>query len=271
MQDNSQKFLILYSQFKDKDLSITKRLQSILNADIINIDECSEITNITQYAKIFTVGGDGTVLKAIHLANGYSIPIIGVNLGRRGYIARISVDDLENQIQDILKKASKCETFHFVEGVANEKSAVAVNDIIISKNNPLTTCELNLKISTIDGIYENSFICDGLLISTAFGSTAYNKSLQSSIIVPNCPAYVITPINPVKSDFKSIVIGDDAQITVSLVDRGKNQKALVGFDGTQVVWRLNGGENVRIQKSKNTFSLLKPINYNYFKNLQEKS
>lgn len=271
MTNNSQKYLILYSRYKDKNLAVTSRLQNILTADVMDIDVVSEIYNMEQYSKIFTVGGDGTVLKALHLTKDNNIPVVGINLGRRGYIARISVDDLENQIQDILKKTSDCETFHFIDGVANEKCAVAVNDIIISKNNPLTTCELNLKISTIDGIYENSFICDGLLISTAFGSTAYNKSLQSSIIVPNCPAYVITPINPVKSDFKSIVVRDDAKISVSLVDRGKAQKALVGFDGTQVVWELNGGEELCIQKSQKTFSLLKPIGYNYFKNLREKA
>lgn len=271
MQTNSQKYLILYSKFKDKNLEITRKLIGMLDADAINIDNISKIPNINQYSTIFTVGGDGTVLKAIHLAKGYNVTIAGVNLGRRGYIARINVNDLEQQVKNIINKRYTCENFSFVEGQVNNKTAVAVNDIIITKNNPLTTCELNLKITTEEGTYENNFICDGLLISTAFGSTAYNKSLQSSIIVPSCPAYIITPINPIKSDFKSIVVGDNSQISVSLVDRGKNQKALVGFDGTQVVWELNGGENVCIKKSKNTFSLLKPIGYNYFTNLKEKS
>lgn len=271
MQNNAQKFLILYSKFKDKNLEVTKQLQSILNADLINIDDCSDIPYIEQYSTIFTVGGDGTVLKAIHLAKDSDITIVGINLGRRGYIARINVDDLEQQVKNIINNRYSCETFSFIEGQVDDKKAVAVNDIIITKNNPLTTCELTLKITTQEGTYENNFICDGLLISTAFGSTAYNKSLQSSIIVPSCPAYIITPINPIKSDFKSIVISDYSKISVSLVDRGKNQKALVGFDGTQVVWELNGGENVCIQKSKKTFSLLKPIGYDYFTNLHEKS
>lgn len=271
MQNNSQKFLILYSKFKDKNLEVTKQLQNMLNADVLDIDSCSEIPNIEQYSTIFTIGGDGTVLKAIHLAKNNNVTIAGINLGRRGYIARINVNDWEQQVKNIINKRYSCETFPFIEGSVNEKHAEAVNDIIISKNNPLTTCELKLTISTTEGVYESSFICDGLLISTAFGSTAYNKSLQSSIIVPSCPAYIITPINPIKSDFKSIVISDYSKISVSLVDRGKNQKALVGFDGTQVVWELNGGENVCIQKSKKTFSLLKPIGYDYFTNLHEKS
>lgn len=271
MKNNSQKYLILYSRFKDKNLEITNRLQNLLNADAIDIDTVSEIHNIQQYSIIFTVGGDGTVLKAIHLANGYNVTIAGVNLGRRGYIARINIDTLEQQIKNIINNRYSCETSSFIEGCVNDKKAVAVNDVIITKNNPLTTCELTLKITTQEGTYENNFICDGLLISTAFGSTAYNKSLQSSIIIPSCPAYIITPINPIKSDFKSIVVSDNSQISVSLVDRGKNQKALVGFDGTQVVWELNGGENICIKKSKNTFSLLKPISYNYFTNLKEKS
>lgn len=269
MSNNFSSSLILYSQYKDKDLSITSRLQKLLNADTQCIDACSEIQNIQQYSRIFTIGGDGTVLKALHLTSGYNIPVIGVNLGRRGYLARLSVSDLEQQVQELLSNTVS-ESFSFIEGEANGKCAIAVNDIIISKNNPLTTCELNLKITTDDGVYESSFICDGLLISTQFGSTAYNKSLQSSIIVPSCPAYIVTPINPIRSDFKSIVIGDDAQVAVSLVDRGKNQKALVGFDGTQVVWELNGGENICIQKSDKMFSLIKPAGYNYFKNLQEK-
>ena len=262
-----EKYLICYSKHKDNDLQITSRLQEMLNADILNMDYNHSKRDMSKYSIVFVVGGDGTILKTLHYVYPHSIPVVGVNLGRRGYIAQIEPANMENEVKNIINGHFFEKRYNFLSGNIAGQESVAVNDIIISKSNPLSTCELEL---TINDSYAGRFICDGILVSTPFGSTAYNQSLHGPIVTPESPVYIITPINPINAKYQSLVVSDSSEIKVKLVDRGKDEKALIGFDGTQEVYELLGGKEIIITKSWEQFIFINTDSFDFFENLNKK-
>ena len=144
---------------------------------------------------------------------------------------------------------------------------IAANDILVSKSNPLSSCEL---ILNIDNDFVGKYICDGILISSPFGSTAYNKSLKGPVVTLNSKVLIVTPINSVNCNFESLVIDDNSTIEIEVVERGLNESVLVGFDGTYKSVELFGGEKIQISKSrKDLFELINLNGFDYFSNLKK--
>ena len=222
--------------FLDDDINNLYFKDDKYKADMKNIDY------------IVSLGGDGTVLKAARLASNYDIPLLGVNNGRLGYLCAYNLHDLETStIDDLnaLKHTKRSILSYKHEGKEN----IAINDIIISKNHPGRTIELDLYLN--DKLYTH-IRGDGLCIATPTGSSAYNLACGGSIISADVDAFSICPICAHLSISKPLIVSASDKITVEVKNASLND-AYVICDG-EIVSEVKS--KIEITKSDKSFTLL---------------
>ena len=225
-----------YTVFLDDDINNLYFKDDKYKADMKNIDY------------IVSLGGDGTVLKAARLATNYNIPLIGINNGRLGYLCAFDLKELDNiSIDDFnkLRHTKRSILSYTHEG----KESIAINDIIISKNHPGRTIELELSLNDIKKTYIRG---DGLCIATPTGSSAYNLSCGGSIISENVDAFSICPICAHLSISKPLIVSGSDKITVEVKNASLND-AYVICDG-EIVSEVKS--KIEITKSDKSFTLL---------------
>lgn len=226
-------------------------------ADIVascGIDECTiDILRDGDFAVVF--GGDGTIISAARQLSQMSIPVIGVNLGKLGFLAEFSVSELKQYFDDIIAGKTRtekrmmlsCEVFSESK---SKFSSSAINEICITSGEPFGMIELKM---SVDGQSLASCASDGLIISTPTGSTAYNLSAGGPILSSNMEGMVITPICPHSLSFRPIVI--KAESLVEVVGLRVNKGTTVSVDG-QVSTGLSLGDIVRVKRGKGEFLIV---------------
>lgn len=196
---------------------------------------------------VLSFGGDGTFLQTARLVHPHSIPIIGINLGAFGYLAEVSVEQLNQRIMDLLEGKYFIQERFTLEAVAggkqNEPPVYGLNDIVVDKGDFPRTIRLETRI---DDEYLNTFTADGLIVSTPTGSTGYSLSVGGPIVEPEVDAMIISPINPHMLANRPLVVGGDRTVSIStFTEAGSYQ---VTADG-QIVMKLDSGEKVTIKRS----------------------
>lgn len=230
-------------------------------ADIIaqcSLEDCTaEILGQGDYAVVF--GGDGSIISAARSLCRARVPVIGVNLGKLGYLAEFSVSELEDQLDRILagkmgiekRMLLDCRIFSRTEhGEIRGKprfAATAVNDVFIAAGAPFRVIELALRVASQRVA---SCVSDGLIVSTPTGSTAYNLSAGGPLLDGCMKAMVITPICPHSLSFRPLVI--HARNTVELVGIRVNEGTTLSIDGQMSVV-LSEKDVVRIGKARGDF------------------
>ena len=208
------------------------------------------------FAVVF--GGDGSIISAARILRGNSVPVIGVNLGKLGYLAEFSISELKKSFNDILSGKAViekrmmlgCKVFSSAGKKEPKFSSAAINDIFITAGPPFRVIELKI---SVDSQPLTTCVSDGLIISTPTGSTAYNLSAGGPILSPRMEAMVITPICPHSLSFRPIVI--NSRSTVDVLGIRVNEGTTVSLDG-QVSYGLAVGDVVRVEKYKDDFLLV---------------
>ncbi len=205
-------------------------------------------------------GGDGSIISTARNVSKASLPVIGVNVGKLGFLAEFSVSELEDFFPR-LKKGTipidkrmmlKCRVFEGDRSNDGEEKfcSAAINDIFITAGPPFRMIELKI---TVDGQPLAGCVTDGMIFSTPTGSTAYNLSAGGPILSPKIEAVVITPICPHSLSFRPIVINADSTIEVFGVR--VNKGTTISIDG-QVSLSLSSNDVVRIEKEKSDFLIV---------------
>jgi len=218
----------------------------------------SEVLNTCDFAVVF--GGDGSIISTARNLSRTSIPLIGVNVGKLGFLAEFSVSELEDffpsmakgKVPSYRRMMLRCRVFggdSQVDGTKRFCSA-AVNDIFVAAGPPFRTIELQI---LVDKQPLAGCVSDGLIVSTPTGSTAYNLSAGGPIISPNVEAMVITPICPHSLSFRPIVI--NAESTVEVVGLRLNKGTTVSIDG-QISLSLSSGDVVKIERESRDFVIV---------------
>ncbi|MEZ5197746.1 MAG: NAD(+)/NADH kinase [Bacteroidales bacterium] len=144
---------------------------------------------------LFSIGGDGTLLDTITYVHNSGIPILGINLGRMGFLSSVSKDRMDQAIEQLIHQKYRLDrrTLLGLETSANlfGEFNYALNELTVYKKDPFSMLKIE---ATIDGEYLNSYWADGLIISTPTGSTAYSLSSGGPIVMPRSSNFVITPI-----------------------------------------------------------------------------
>lgn len=172
---------------------------------------------------IITLGGDGTILKATNLVQDLDIPIMGINMGRLGFLANIEKSKTLSAVDSIIAGDFFTEERTMLSLQSNlplfEDMPFALNDFTVHKRDTSSMITITVMI---DGKYLNAYWADGLIFSTPTGSTGYSLSCGGPIISPDSGNIVITPIAPHNLNVRPIVISNDAEISVRVEGRSEN-------------------------------------------------
>ncbi len=174
------------------------------------------------YDLLISIGGDGTILRAITYVSDLSIPIIGINTGRLGFLATIQNNQIESAIDHIFEGNYKISERSLLCVTTNPENKdvtqlnFALNEIAISRKN--TTSMITVK-THLDGEYLTSYWADGLIVSTPTGSTGYSLSCGGPVISPAAKSFVITPIAPHNLSARPLVIPDHTEIQLKVDGR----------------------------------------------------
>lgn len=216
---------------------------------------------------VFSIGGDGTILSAVALVRDSCIPVMGINLGRLGFLSSISREQIVSAIDAIEKKNYQIDrrTLLALETPANlfGDYNFALNDLIVHKTNAMSM----LTIKTwINGEYLNTYWADGLIVATPTGSTAYSLSCTGPVLTPNSENFVITPIASHNLTVRPVVIRDDSIIRIKVEGRGND--FLVSLDSR--VTKVNNSVELTIRRADFSINLLRLTGKDFFTTLREK-
>ncbi len=219
----------------------------------------------TDYA--ISLGGDGTFLRAASKVGAKNIPIIGVNMGRLGFLANVLPGEVLEMLDEIYVGNFDIEERSVIKLSTDSDKfrdyPFALNDIAILKRD--TASMISIRVS-VGGEYVVTYLADGLIISTPTGSTAYSLSNGGPIMVPRSGILSLTPVAPHSLNIRPIVIGDDMEIKLEVESR--SHSFLAAIDGRSE--RVDEGTTVTIAKAPFRIRIVKRHNHRYFSTLRSK-
>lgn len=216
------------------------------------------------------VGGDGTLLNAGRSMADHNVPLVGVNLGRLGFLVDVSPEHMLPLLDTILsgeyveEARSLLDSELWRDGDLVTQQA-SLNDVVLHNHDVVRMIEFD---TFIDGRFVNSQRADGLAIATPTGSTAYALSAGGPIVTPDLAAILLVPICPHTLTNRPIVIGAQSHIDIVLCEENQTA-AQVAFDG-QATTGLQPGDRIRIRQKSSMLRLLHPPDYDHFHILRAK-
>lgn len=229
-----------------------------------------DIPEDTQCAIV--LGGDGTILHAAKDLLHLDIPILGVNLGTVGYMAEIEPQNIEQALEKVFRDECNVEERLMLYGeVAKEEASVkshALNDIVISRGGQSRLVVIHLYINDL---LIDTYVADGLIVSTPTGSTGYNLSAGGPVMKPGINALVVTPVCPHSLNKRSFVVSSDDKIRLEIGQRkdSTRDEAVLYFDG-RVESQLGSGDIVEICRAEECTKIIKITENSYFDILKNK-
>lgn len=216
---------------------------------------------------LFCVGGDGTMLGTVQLVHDSGIPVLGINLGRLGFLSSVPKKSINTVLEEVLAGGYTLDrrTLLRLDSPDNPFGTMnyALNEVSISKSTPLTM--LNIEVFVNDN-YLNTYWADGLLAATSTGSTAYSLSCGGPIVTPESHCFVITPIASHNLPVRPIVIPDDSTIRIRVT--GREKKYIVGLDSRKATYKES--KDLILRREDFTFNMVKPNSEKFFKTIREK-
>ena len=217
---------------------------------------------------LFSFGGDGTLLRAAHQANG--TPLLGVNIGRLGFLTKVEVTELTTVLEGIERGDYGIEermTLSIdVDGAdLGDVPTWALNDVVVDKSG--TTSMIQIEAS-VDGLHLNTYWCDGLVVATPTGSTAYALSVGGPILTPGTSTIVVAPIAPHTLTARPIVLPCDVELSLRVETRGHSYA--FATDGVSTLLDGGGDLTVRIRRAEHVVRLITLPDRDYFSTIRDK-
>ena len=230
----------------------------------------ADLADDTPLDALLTFGGDGTLLRGARFLSGRDVPIMGVNLGRVGFLTTAAPDAFEQAIEDLLQGRYEVEERSTLEtrigdGTTERIGQLALNDVVVHNAGVARVIPISV---SVDGETVGQYSADGIIIATPTGSTAYSLSADGPVVVPDVDALVITAICPHTLAVRPIVVRGDAQITVQ-VAAPVSEEVLVSFDG-QVGDTIAGGERVLVHRADSVVRLVRLAQKGFFARMRDK-
>ncbi|MCA0154086.1 NAD kinase [Winogradskyella vincentii] len=218
---------------------------------------------------LISIGGDGTILRAITFVRDLGIPIVGINTGRLGFLATIQTDEISNALNEIFKGAYKISERSLLSVTTSPKNEdientnFALNEIAISRKN--TTSMITVETHLNDE-YLTSYWADGLILSTPTGSTGYSLSCGGPVITPDANNFVLTPIAPHNLSARPLIIPDNTSVKFK-VD-GREDQFLLSLDSRIIT--LPNSTKVIIKKADFVIRMVELIDESFLDTLRKK-
>ncbi|MCG6937499.1 MAG: NAD(+) kinase [Gammaproteobacteria bacterium] len=241
--------------------------------DIVNncgFTKASRDTIGDQCDLVVVIGGDGTILNAVRSMAHAHVPLLGINVGRLGFLADISPDDLETSLDEILNGLYREEQRFLLEmQVLRDNKVIfegdAFNDVVVHIRDVARMIEFETRINDE---FVNHQRADGIVISTPTGSTAYALSSGGPILHATLDVITLVPISPHTLSSRPLVVNADSQINI-LICNTKDGIAQATCDG-QLSTDVLVGDHIKVKRKAKKITLLHPRQYNYFEILRAK-
>ena len=216
---------------------------------------------------LFSIGGDGTILDTVPFVLDSGIPVLGINLGRLGFLSSISKNEIVNAVNSVLTGDYTVEQRTLLELVSPEKVfdnvKYALNELNVIRNPEHSL--LAIKVF-VDNIYLNTYWGDGILLATPTGSTAYSLSAGGPIIAPNAKNFVITPIATHNLTVRPVVIPDDSTIRIQV--EGREKKFVFSMDSRSCT--LDTSVQLEVRKAGFCLNLVRMRGEDFFGTIRNK-
>ncbi len=216
---------------------------------------------------VISIGGDGTLLSAVHRIGSRGIPVLGINFGHLGFLTAAGRSaDVDQLAEALMSRKITVEERTLLSVSVNtlpQFHKQCLNEVSLHRSASLSTLTAHLYV---DNHYVATYTGDGVIVATPTGSTAYNLSCGGPILTPDCGCLVITPIAPHTMTLRSIVVPDTA--TLRLVTTDDLAQCALGTDSTSQ--SVAGGSTVTITKAPFTVRLLRMQEQSFFNAIQEK-
>jgi len=253
----------------NSDIMLDSDLYDFLkNQEVTGLDAVEVIENDDFYCEYaLSIGGDGTFLKTAAHIGTKNIPVLGVNIGRLGFLADVAAENMIPAVQSLLageliveeRTLLKVETS---EGIPS-KYPFALNEISILKQDSSSMLSIH---TTLNGEPVHTYQADGLLVATPTGSTAYSMSVGGPIVVPQAGNFILSPVASHSLNVRPLIVPDSWVIDLEVKSRSKSYQ--LAMDGRTIV--LNEETRLRISKADFSIKLLKQPNHSFFDNLRNK-
>lgn len=260
LKENYEKLKDIFSNYAI-DVLLEKRSAQMIKA------EGEEFRDICTKADfLITIGGDGTLISTVRRSFDFDIPILGVHAGNLGFLADLSIDELDSFVQKIIKGQYRVDDRAVIEATvikdSKEVKMYAFNDVVLTR----TRVSNMIHVETlVDSKAFNTYYGDGVIVSTPSGSTAYNLSAGGPVMFPMSDVFALTPICPHSLTQRPVVLPGKFPIEM----KTSEERALIIIDG-QDMHELELGESVHIKLATKTVKLIHKEEYSYFDVLKEK-
>ena len=265
--------IIVFFEANQVEMVIEKNfLTNLYKEDIVQKEykTFSKHTDLdTSFDILISIGGDGTILRAATFVRDLGIPILGVNAGRLGFLAKVQKENIASFLQIVLeKKYSISERTLLALNTTPLTSEIqqlnfAMNEVTVSRKD--TTSMITIE-TYLNGEYLNSYWADGLIISTPTGSTGYSLSCGGPVLTPEVKSLVITPIAPHNLNARPLVIPDDTEIELHV--SGREENYLVSLDSRTA--SISNNTVLKIKKTPFIIKMVEIPNETFLKTLRNK-
>lgn len=216
---------------------------------------------------LFSLGGDGTMLDTVSFVGNSNIPLIGINLGRLGFLAAIPEEEVEAAILSLVRGSYTLEKRTLLHLDASiplfDGSPFALNEFTLHRKDSSSM----IKIHTyLNGEFLNTYWADGLIVATPTGSTGYSLSCGGPVVFPQTSSFVITPVAPHNLNTRSIVVPDDNVISFEV--EGRTEQFLCTLDARTET--ITSSVQLAVKKENFTISLVRPDEHNFLKTIRQK-
>ena len=258
LKRNNLEYLLTKTLQEDKD-----KLKIELDEDFLSDDkEIYEKSDL-----IISIGGDGTMLTTAYHALSFDKPVLGLNLGKLGFLAEVDISQMDiiikdikegnYQIQERMVLTADCDTY------PGEK-LIAINDIVIDKGGWPKMIEITAQV---DGEYVSTFSADGVIIATPIGSTGYSLSTGGPVVSPSAGAITLSPISPHSLTVRPLVLSSEQEIVIKA--DSPHDEIQISCDG-QRVYHIPPPLEIKIVKSEKPLKLIHTSVTTYFETLRNK-
>lgn len=214
---------------------------------------------------IVAIGGDGTMLNCSRNYGSRNLPILGINLGKLGFLTDIPPKDITSELLNVIKGNYVADTRFFLETTVNKKkNLLALNEVVVHSGAIAQLIEFDLYV---DDVFVYRQKADGLIVNTPTGSTAYSLSGGGPIVHPSLNVFTILPMFPQSLSTSSLVLDADSSLTIELIHHESSAK--LSFDSHETL-TLKGKNKIKIQKSKSLLTLIHPKDNDFFESCRTK-
>tara|TARA_B110000503_G_C7094312_1_gene390842 strand:+ start:51 stop:929 length:879 start_codon:yes stop_codon:yes gene_type:complete len=215
----------------------------------------------------FSMGGDGTFIQNVKFVRDSNVPVLGINMGRLGFLSTVPKDAIEKAMNLVQQKKYEHQKRSLIRVETDRnlfgEDNFALNEVTLQKKDNASMIKVHASLA---GKYLNSYWADGIILSTPSGSTAYNLSCGGPIVTPGCQVHIITPIAPHNLNMRPMVIPD--QMPIKLTIEGRSRSYLISLDGLSHSIKQN--EDVTIHKADYMINVIKFEENNFLDTIRNK-